>query len=270
MTEYSSFSRHNIKKIGITLAGLTLCATSILAFCQPENGVEKGAREGIKLASTGATRASMVVVAIPSPVPSYMDRGTTMVPLRPITEFLGIELSTPDGKIVLTRVDIANGTTRIITINAGGHNGMIQEGERSRNIGLIKPAETRLGNIFVPLRFITEALDVPTSFRVPDNAVVFRSSDKFGILTPTLPPEYKGRSAAIVTLTNHIGRAMSLRLSGPQNVSLELGQGQRLTRRFVPGVYSYQAAVANLSPRSGTRLLHAGRRISWTWGRQGK
>lgn len=221
----------------------------------------------------GESAASMstrkpTIVAIPSPVPSYMDRGTTMVPLKPVLDFLGIQSDPVMNGVSLTQVEIATAKTLVVTIHFGETQAKVNDGSSSRMIPLSRPAEARLSNGFVPLRFFADVFGVSTSFRVPDNAIVLRTPEKIGILTPANPAEYTGRNAATVTITNRIGKALSLQLNGPQRICIELGHGQSLTRKMPPGVYTYTAGVSGLKPRYGTRRFHAAKRASWSWGRR--
>jgi hypothetical protein len=213
-----------------------------------------------------SSTAAVPVVAIRSPTPSYIDRGVTMVPLRPIADFLNIAINVHGSVISLLQHD-PEGKPTMATLRLNGRAVQIADHGKLSSSLLRLPAESRLGNTFVPLRFMADVFHAKASFRVPDNAVVLRTANKIGVLTPQLPPEFKGRTASILTLVNHIGKPMSLRLNGPQKIALELGRGQKITRRVAPGVYYYKAVCAGMRPRSGARRLGAGHRVNWIWGR---
>jgi hypothetical protein len=191
-----------------------------------------------------------------------------MVPLKPLADFLGVSVLSHDGVLTLSqRLGDATSTVfRTATLRQGGRSAQIIEAGKTSTVALALPAETRLGNTFVPLRFIALTFGAQPSFRVPDNAIVLRTAEKIGVLVPQTPSEWTNKSAATLTLTNRIGRPLSLRLNGPQKLSIELGRGQSITRRVAPGIYYYQAACSGMKVRSGARRLFAGRRVSWTWG----
>lgn len=215
----------------------------------------------------GETASATTAETILSPVPYYIDRGVTMAPVRPLCEFLGIEMRMLDRVLTLTqaRGDDAS-KNRVMTMRIGGHNAQITENGESRTVALSLPAETRLGNTFLPVRFMKDAFSVMIGFRARDNALVIRNATKTGVLSPPLLTEYTGSNASIITITNRVGRALSLRLNGPQKIVLELGKNQSLTRRVRPGVYYYKGGSAGMKPRSGARRLPGGRRSTWSWG----
>lgn len=206
------------------------------------------------------------VVAIKSQVPSYLDRGVTMVPLRPVADYLNIAVSLHDGVLTLTQRK-PSGIPLVATVRLNGRTAQLVSDTGTRTYRMPLPPEARIGNTFVPLRFLMDALNVSAGFRVPDNAIVLQTPESVGILTPSNPPEYQHKSAATVTITNNIGRALSLRLNGPQKISLELGRGQGFTRKVAPGVYYYRAVCAGMRPRTGARRLHAGGKVAWAWGK---
>jgi hypothetical protein len=228
------------------------------ASTQPQTQVE---------AKIQTSATTLPVFPIHSPVPSYIDRGVTMVPLRPVADFLRVTISVHNGLIALRQHNVGSDQPTTAMLRLNGRAVQIARNGKLSAITLRLPAESRLGNTFVPLRFMADVFQAKASFRVPDNAIVLRTAEKIGVLTPNQPPEFQGHSAAILTLVNHIGKPMSLRLNGPQKIALELGRGQKITRRVAPGVYYYKAVCAGMRPRSGARRLGAGRHVNWTWGR---
>jgi len=213
--------------------------------------------------------AASAVVTIASPVPYYIDRGVTMAPMRPLCDFLGIEVRMLDGVLSLTQQRGADASTiRLMTLRIGGHSAQLTENGATRTVALSLPAETRLGNTFLPVRFMKDAFSVMIGFRARDNALVIRDSRRTGVLSAPVTAEYRGSNAATITITNRVGRALSLRLSGPQSIVLELGKNQSLTRRVRPGLYYYKGGSAGMKPRAGARRLPGGRRSTWSWGRR--
>lgn len=209
------------------------------------------------------------VVAISSPAPYYIDRGTTMVPVRPLCEFLGIKLRSSDGVLTFMQESEEDASRfKVVSLRTGGKSAQITQNGKIRNMALPLPAETRLGTTFLPLRFMRDAFEVSIGFRARDNALVLTKNGRRGVLTPPQFVEYKGSNAAMVTITNHVGRALSLRLGGPQSIVLELGKGQSVTRKVKPGVYYYKADSAGMQPRSGARRLSGKQRATWSWGRR--
>lgn len=213
--------------------------------------------------------APLPVVAINSPAPYYIDRGTTMVPVRPLCDFLGIKLKSSDGVLTfMQESDEAASLFKVVTVRVGGKSAQIAQNGKIRNLALALPAELRLGTTFLPLRFMRDAFEVSIGFRARDNALVLTKNGRRGVLTPPRFVEYTGSNAAILTITNHVGRALSLRLGGPQSVVLELAKGQSVTRKVKPGVYYYKADSAGMQQRSGARRLRGGQRATWSWGRR--
>jgi hypothetical protein len=209
------------------------------------------------------------VTAISSPVPYYIDRGTTMVPIRPLCEFLGVKIGTADGVLSFTQeLPDEPERFRVVTLRVGGRSAQLSERGTTRKIALQLPAETRLGNTFLPLRFVRDAFDATIGFRKRDNALVIEDGNKRGVLTPPSFKDYKGANASTLTIVNRVGRALSLRLGGPQSLVLELGKGQSVTRKLKPGVYYYKADSTGMKPRSGARRMVGRQRSTWSWGRR--
>ena len=243
------------------------------AYAQPDEDVthlppapsDGGASGG----SPSPSAAVSNLVTIPSPVPYYIDRGVTMAPMRPLCDFMGVEVQMLDGVLSMTQQRGADASSnRTLTLRIGGHRAQLSERGTTRAVALSLPAETRLGNTFLPVRFIKDCFSVMIGFRARDNALVIRDQRHTGVLAPPVTVEYRGSNASVITITNRVGRALSLRLTGPQYIVLELGRNQSLTRRVRPGVYYYKGGSAGMKARSGSRRLVAGRRATWSWGRR--
>ena len=216
-----------------------------------------------------ASETASNVVSIASPAPYYIDRGTTMVPIRPLCEFMGIKIGASDGILSFTQeLPDAADRFRVVTLRVGGRGAQISERGETRSIALQLPAETRLGNTFLPLRFVRDAFGATIGFRKRDNALVIEEGGKRGVLAPPSFSDYTGANASTVTIVNRVGRALSLQLGGPQSLVLELGKGQSVTRKLKPGVYYYKADSTGMKPRSGARRMVGKQRSTWSWGRR--
>ncbi|MBV9467906.1 MAG: hypothetical protein JO316_23205 [Abitibacteriaceae bacterium] len=200
-------------------------------------------------------------------VPPYTDKAVAMAPMRPLCAFLGAHVEYSDGIITLTKsFGQTPPGTRIITIRTGGGVAQVQDTTGRHTVRLSLPAEERLNVVFVPLRFIVQVLGGSVD-RIPEGEItVIRVGERAGILTPIAQEGYRGPDAARLTIMNQVGRALSLRLVGPQHVSVELGRNSTITRSVRPGVYAYRAASTGMKPMSGTRRLLAGRKAIWAWG----
>lgn len=214
-----------------------------------------------------APTASSTIEKIITDVPPYTDKAVAMAPMRPLCAFLGAHVEYSDGIITLTKnFGQTPPGTRIITIRTGGGVAQVQDATGRHTMRLALPAEERLNVVFVPLRFIVQILGGSVE-RIPEGEVtVIRVEDRAGVLTPVAQEGYRGADAARLTIMNQVGRALSLRLVGPQHLSVELGRNSTITRSVRPGVYAYRAASTGMKPMSGVRRLLAGRKAIWAWG----
>ena len=277
------FSRFNLSAYSAVLlscaGGIALSSSSKLWATEVESlppapnlqqGTEQGsAPNSITPQATPPAIVSGIPEKIRTDVPPYTDRAIAMAPLKPLCEFLGAKPQYSDGIVTLSKTFLQNPPgLRTITVRTGGTVAQIQDGNGQRAVRLPLPVEVRLGAIFVPLRFTVEALGGEVE-RIPEGEVtIIREADRVGVLTPIAQEGYRGRDAATVTITNRVGRALSLRLAGPQRLAIELGRNSTITRKVRPGVYAYQAASTGMKTRSGVRRLIAGRKATWAWGRR--
>jgi len=208
-------------------------------------------------------------IAIPSAIPSYVDVGVTMVPMRPLADFLGVTTTYHDSIITLSSSGTTAGgasTPRTITLRNGGNSAQVQQGTERKTIKLPKAAEERLGTVFLPLRFFADVFGaeiLPTK----GAAILIKQGDRTGeFQSPVV--SYSGGDAARVTIVNYVGRAISLRLTGPQNFNIELGHWQSVQRTLKPGIYYFRAASRGMKTVTGQRRLMAGRKATWSWGRK--
>ena len=203
-------------------------------------------------------------VIIKSVIPSYVDQGVMMVPMRPLCDFLGVKNTYHDSIITL----VAEKPRLItVTLRAGGETAQIQSGGETKTMRLPLRAEERLGTTFLPLRFLADAFEAEI-VRNKTNSIVVKSGTRTGVLQTEFGSIYSGGDAARITIVNNVGRALSIRLTGPQNLNVELGRKQSFTRSLRPGVYYYRAASTGMKTVKGSRRLLAGRKAIWAWGRR--
>jgi hypothetical protein len=229
------------------------------------------AQEGPSLQEMPAATAPPPVVpplrTIVSDAPYYIDAGVTMAPLRPVAEFMGAKVQFSDGILTVSKTTDF-GPSHSVICRVGGRSAQIREGADLRTVALPLPVENRLGVVFVPLRFLVESLAGKVQPVLgADAGVLILSDDLKGVLRTTAQEGYRGADAARITFSNRVGRAISIRLSGPQSLAVELGRGQTITRSVRPGVYYYKAASTGMRPRQGARRLSSGQNATWSWGR---
>jgi hypothetical protein len=224
------------------------------------------------LLSLSVAQAELPSVATSPPPVSlnaagYADNGVAMAPLRPVCDFLKAQVSFHDGLITIVKTFGEPNLARTITLRLGGKSAQIWDGA-SRVVTLSRPAESRLGTIFLPAKFLVEILGgelevdktgVPKTVREGERLAIFASSDA---------ASYKGGDAGRVTLINRVGKALSLRLNGPQKLRVEIAHGDKIYLQVKPGLYYYQAGCAGMQTINGARRLLAGRKTSWAWGKQ--
>jgi len=192
-----------------------------------------------------------------------------MAPMRPVCSFLDASLQYSDGIITITKTFASDPPgQRTITLRSGGRTARIQDSGGSRTVNLPRPAEERLGTVFLPLRFIVQALGAELKKSAYSRSGQIETAERIGVLVTPPQPNYKGGDAVRVTLVNRVGGALSLRLAGPQRLIFELGRDEKVTRAMRPGVYYYLAASRGMKPASGVRRLLAGHKTTWAWGRR--
>ncbi len=211
----------------------------------------------------------VTIEKIRTAAPPYIDRDVGMAPLRPVCSFLGASLQYHDGIITITKAFEANPPgTRTITLRSGGRVAQFQDGNGSRTVNLPRRVEERLGIIYLPLRFLVEALGAELKPSAESELGQIEIGNRIGILVAPFQANYNGANAVRVTIVNNVGGALSLRLAGPQKLAFELGHGARVTRSMRPGVYYYLAACSGMKTVSGARRLRSGQKTTWAWGRR--
>lgn len=209
------------------------------------------------------------ITRIASTVSTYIERGVVMVPLRPLAQFLRLRVRNVLGVTIVEKV-AADGATPAIRLmfRSGSTKAQIERNGVTCGINLPIPTQTRLGNTFVPAR-ATSAVFGATAQSVPkEKAILLNFERRSGLFSSIASNGYRGADAARVVIENKVGKALSLHLSGPQNVCIELGSRERITRNLRPGVYTFQAASSGMKTRFGVRRFEARQRAVWNWGRK--
>lgn len=196
----------------------------------------------------------------------HVDRGVAMAPVRPVCDFLKADLVFHDGLLTLTKNFGGPNLARTVSMRLGGKSAQIWDGGASRSVNLPRPAESRLGTLFLPAKFLVEILG--GQLEVDKEGIPMRllEGERVGVFTSNYAPFYDGADAARVTFINRVGRTLSLRLSGPQKMRIEIGVGAKIFVPIKPGLYYYQAGSSGMQTIKGARRLLAGHKTSWAWG----
>ena len=223
-----------------------------------------------KISAPSAMAPVSQIMRIASDVPAYIERGVVMVPLRPLAQFLGFRIRNLLGVVVVESSDAnsAFGGTRLMLRN-GSAKAQIEKNGVARVLALPLAMQTRLGNAFVPARVISAVFGATAQAVPEENGIILsNSAGRKGLFSSIAHNGYRGDDAARVVIENNVGRALSLHLSGPQDVRIELGSRARITRNLRPGVYNFRAAANGMKTRNGVRHFVAKQRATWNWGRK--
>lgn len=218
------------------------------------------------------------VVAISGKAPYYIDAGSAMVPIRPIADFLGLEIKYHGGVVSISgalpslRQDKKGNAEEMAThpifvnLREGSAVAQVIEGVHNRTFDLDSAPETRLGVMFVPLRFVASAFDAEVNYNAESSLITVQSGNRIGYLRQ---PDQCGSAAAKtvnLTVLNRVGKPLSLQLEGPCHFRIELGRLQKVTVKLPPGLYTYTAASKDAHARRGKHWLRKGAEINWTFG----
>lgn len=198
----------------------------------------------------------------------YVDRGVAMVPARQVCDFLGAKIVFADNLLTIVKSFGEPNQSRMVSVRIGGKSAQISDGSSSRNVALPRLAELRLGTIFLPAKFLVEILGGELEVNKQFVPQAIRENQRRAIFTSSNAAPYRGQDAARITVINRIGRALSLRLTGPQSLRLEIGHNEKVSLQAKPGVYYYKAGSSGLQPAQGARRFFAGRQTTWVWGKQ--
>jgi hypothetical protein len=223
--------------------------------------------------------------------PYYVDKGVTMIPIRPICDFLGLEISYRSGLISIsgtlpapivplgdesqkssdnqsdkdTNMEQSNPPI-FVNFRDGSRVAQIIQGIHNRTSTLELAPEMRLGVTFVPLRFLSVAFNAKVAFNSGTGLITVQSGDRLGYLRQ---PDQCGKNVkktVQLTVANRVGRAFTLQLKGPCHFRIELGRLQKVVAKLPAGLYEYTAVSKGAYPRHGKRWLRKGATVNWTFG----
>lgn len=197
----------------------------------------------------------------------YVESGVAIAPARQVCEFLRAKLSVHDGLLTIVKTFDEPAVTRTISMRIGGKSAQVWDGDTSRTVSLPKTTESRLGTVFVPAKFLIEILGGELVTDKTFKPLSIKENQRTGIFISNNDAPYTRGDAARVTISNRVGRALSLRLSGPQKLRIEIGNNEKISLRVKPGLYYYQAGCSGMQTIKSARRLLAGRQTTWAWGK---
>jgi hypothetical protein len=215
--------------------------------------------------------------------PYYVDKGVTMIPIRPICDFLGLDISYRSGLISISGTlpapvvppgDQSDTDTNAAPFNPpifvnfrdGSRVAQIIQGVHNRTSTLDLAPETRLGVTFVPLRFLSVAFNAKVAFNAGTGLITVQSGDRLGYLRQPDQCGENVKKTVNLTVANRVGRAFTLQLKGPCHFRIELGRLQKVAVKLPAGLYEYTAVSKGAYPRHGKRWLRKGATVNWTFG----
>jgi len=219
--------------------------------------------------------------------PYYVDKGVTMIPIRPICDFFGLDITYRSGLISISGTlpppvapiadqpqqsendnsDTAQGNLPIfVNFRDGSRVAQIIEGTHNRTSTLQLAPETRLGVTFVPLRFLSVAFNAKVAFNAGTGLITVQSGNRLGYLRQPTQCDENVKKTVNLTVANRVGRAFTLQLKGPCNFRIELGRYQKVAVKLPAGLYEYTAVSKGVYPRHGKRWLRKGATVNWTFG----
>lgn len=222
--------------------------------------------------------------AIAGKTPYYVDKSVTMIPIRPICDFLGLQTEYKSGVISISgtlpqqtaddagnsdaKTENAGPVTNPIFVNFRDRSRIAQiiQGTQNRTITLPLAPETRLGVTFVPLRFVADAFGAKVSYNAKKSIITVQNGDEIGYLRQPDQCGANVKKTVRLTVVNRVGRAFTLQLKGPCNFRIELGRFQKVLFKLPAGLYQYTAMSEGAYPRHGKRWLRSNAQVNWTFG----
>jgi len=218
--------------------------------------------------------------------PYYVDKGVTMIPIRPICDFLGLDITYRSGLLSISGtlpapiapsadesqtaddIQTEDGKSPPIFVNFrdGSRVAQIIEGTHNRTTTLDLAPETRLGVTFVPLRFVSVAFNAKVAYNAGTGLITVQSGDRLGYLRQPDQCGENVKKTVQLTVANRVGRAFTLQLKGPCNFRIDLGRLQKVVAKLPAGLYEYTAVSKGTYPRHGKRWLRKGATVNWTFG----
>lgn len=187
-------------KLGLrrTLAGLLL-ALATAAWAAEDEPKPTGPEQPVKPPATTTTPAAKPApVELSGPVPAFMAKDVTMVPFRPVFEWLGmtIEWDAPTKTVRATRAD---GTPRSLSLVVGKPQALVDD----QPVKLPAPPVSRAGTTFVPLRFVAETLHVAVVWDATNYRAALAVGDREARLAVLKPYRASGVQAALTGEWQH-------------------------------------------------------------------
>ena len=232
-----------------------------LALCALQPALADEAPTALPVLPAPPAPVALKLIADGSP---YAEHGVAMAPLTATCEFLGAKVTCIDGLVTMVK-SFEGGAARTVTFRFGGKSAQVIEGGNTRAVKLDRAPEERLGTGFAPAKFVVEILGGELEVDAKGVPIRVKDGQREGAFVAR--ENYAGSDAARVTLGNHVGKAISLRLTGPLKLRVELGDGEKIFLPLPPGLYYYQAGSAGMKVIGGARRLLAGRVTNWSWGR---
>lgn len=247
--------------------------------------VENNVPENKDAASANdASTQHLQLRAIAGKTPYYVDKSVTMIPIRPICDFLGLETEYKSGVISISgalpqqtadgagnaedKTENAAPAANPIFVNFRDRSRIAQiiQGTKNRTITLPLAPETRLGVTFVPLRFVADAFGAKVSYNAKKSIITVQNGDQIGYLRQPDQCGANVKKTVQLTVVNRVGRAFTLQLKGPCNFRIELGRFQKVLFKLPAGLYQYTAMSEGAYPRQGKRWLRSNAQVNWTFG----
>ncbi len=223
--------------------------------------------------------------------PYYIDKGVTMIPIRPICDFLGLDINYRSGLISISgtlpapivslvdqsekaddnqlnsdEINSESNSPIFVNFRDGSRVAQIIAGTHNRTSTLDLAPETRLGVTFVPLRFVSDAFNAKVAYNAGTGLITVQSGDRLGYLRQPDQCGDDAKKTVQLTVANRVGRAFTLQLKGPCNFRIELGRLQKVVVKLPAGLYEYTAVSKGAYPRHGKRWLRKGATVNWTFG----
>lgn len=169
----------NAKKIGVALLAATLIfGTASTTFSTLTPVASAAQQQGITVLVNGKK------VSFPDAQP-YSERNRVMIPIRFVSEALGAKVTyqkTQDGARVRREVGITLDDSKIY-MNVNSDTVLVND----RIVKIDVPARAQQDRVYVPLRFVSEALGANVGWSQANRQVTITTKD--GSTTPTTPPK---------------------------------------------------------------------------------
>ena len=144
----------------------------------------------LMMALTVMSAPALMCETIQTDAPAYQSKGTVMVPMRAIFEWLGavVSFDSATGWITATRGE------QVVSLKPGDRTATVN-GEKKT---MSTPAEGKAGRTFVPVRFVAEAFGAAVAWDQQTNVVSVEDGDRRGTIHVGRPPR-SAESSAVKT-----------------------------------------------------------------------